>query len=136
MQDADRLLDIAAQALNEAAKSKGPTPRFGGLWLDGFAEISATVAIESIQRSKRVPFSSVLLGLNIFGIGWVLAQNLAVYGSYFEISRKRAATRLPSRTETSSSTTSATRAPFPSTSLSLRRTVDNRATGTSSALRT
>src|SRR5205814_2199959 len=47
------------------------------LELEGFAEISATAAIESIQRSKRVPFSSVLLGLNIFGIGWVLAQNLA-----------------------------------------------------------
>src|SRR5258707_12642576 len=45
--------------------------------LDGFAEISATAAIESIQRSKQVPFSRVLLGLNIPGIGWVLPQNLA-----------------------------------------------------------
>jgi len=45
--------------------------------LEGFAEISATAAIESIQRSKQVPFSRVLLGLNIPGIGWVLAQNLA-----------------------------------------------------------
>jgi DNA ligase (NAD+) len=45
--------------------------------LEGFAEISATAAIESIQRSKGVPFSRVLLGLNIPGIGWVLAQNLA-----------------------------------------------------------
>ena len=47
------------------------------LSLDGFAEISATSAIEAIQGSKQVPFSRVLLGLNIPGIGWVLAQNLA-----------------------------------------------------------
>ncbi len=47
------------------------------LELEGFGEISATAAIESIQRSKRVPFSRVLLGLNITGIGWVLAQSLA-----------------------------------------------------------
>jgi DNA ligase (NAD+) len=47
------------------------------LELEGFAEISASAAIESIQRSKQVPFSRVLLGLNITGLGWVLAQNLA-----------------------------------------------------------
>ncbi len=47
------------------------------LELDGFGEISATNAIEAIQASKQVPFSRVLLGLNITGIGWVLAQNLA-----------------------------------------------------------
>jgi DNA ligase (NAD+) len=48
------------------------------LELDGFGEISATNAIEQIERSRRdVPFSRVLLGLNITGIGWVLAQNLA-----------------------------------------------------------
>ena len=35
------------------------------LELEGFGEISATAAIESIQRSKQVPFSRVLLGLNI-----------------------------------------------------------------------
>ena len=45
--------------------------------LEGFAEISASAAIESIARSKQVPFSRVLLGLNIPGIGWVLARNLA-----------------------------------------------------------
>jgi DNA ligase (NAD+) len=45
--------------------------------LEGFAEISASAAIESIERSKQVPFSRVLLGLNIPGIGWVLARNLA-----------------------------------------------------------
>ena len=48
------------------------------LSLDGFAEISASNAIEQIEASRqRVPFSRVLLGLNISGIGWVLAQNLA-----------------------------------------------------------
>jgi DNA ligase (NAD+) len=47
------------------------------LELDGFAEISATAAIRAIQGSKDVAFSRVLLGLNIPGIGWVLAQNLA-----------------------------------------------------------
>jgi len=45
---------------------------------EGFAEISASNAIEQIEASRtRVPFSRVLLGLNIPGIGWVLAQNLA-----------------------------------------------------------
>ena len=47
------------------------------LELEGFAEISATAAIESIRRSKQVPFFRVLLGLNITGIGWVLARSLA-----------------------------------------------------------
>jgi DNA ligase (NAD+) len=48
------------------------------LELDGFGEISATSAIRQIEASRtRVPFSRVLLGLNITGIGWVLAQNLA-----------------------------------------------------------
>ena len=45
--------------------------------LEGFGEISASAAIEAIQGSKQVPFSRVLLGLNIPGLGWVLAQNLA-----------------------------------------------------------
>ena len=48
------------------------------LELEGFGEISATNAIDQIEASRtRVPFSRVLLGLNISGIGWVLAQNLA-----------------------------------------------------------
>jgi DNA ligase (NAD+) len=47
------------------------------LELDGYAEISATNAIESIQASKAVPFSRVLLGLNIPDVGWVTAQNIA-----------------------------------------------------------
>jgi DNA ligase (NAD+) len=45
--------------------------------LDGYADISATNAIESIQASKAVPFSRVLFGLNIPDVGWVTAQNLA-----------------------------------------------------------
>jgi DNA ligase (NAD+) len=49
------------------------------LELEGFAEISATAAIDSIERSKQVAFSRVLLGLNISGIGWVLARNLAAH---------------------------------------------------------
>ena len=61
------------------------------LELDGFGEISATNAVEQIEASRRrVPFSRVLLGLNIPGIGWVLAQNLA---AHFEtIERLTAAT--------------------------------------------
>jgi DNA ligase (NAD+) len=47
------------------------------LELEGFGEVSAAAAIESIQRSQQVPFSRVLLGLNIPKVGWVLAQNLA-----------------------------------------------------------
>jgi DNA ligase (NAD+) len=45
--------------------------------LDGYADISATNAIESIQASKAIPFSRVLFGLNIPDVGWVTAQNLA-----------------------------------------------------------
>jgi DNA ligase (NAD+) len=59
------------------------------LELEGFAEISATAAIESIQRSKQVAFSRVLLGLNIPGIGWVLARNLA--GHFGDVARLMAA---------------------------------------------
>ena len=47
------------------------------LELEGFAEISAAAAIDAIQASKEVPFSRVLLGLNIPKLGWVLAQSLA-----------------------------------------------------------
>ena len=45
--------------------------------LDGYAEISARNAIESIARSKERPFNRVLFGLNIPKVGWVLARNLA-----------------------------------------------------------
>ncbi len=45
--------------------------------LEGYGEISATSAIESIEASKEVPFHRVLFGLNIPDVGWVTAQNLA-----------------------------------------------------------
>ena len=45
--------------------------------LEGFAEISAARAFESIQRSKEKPFSRVLFGLNIPKVGWVIARSLA-----------------------------------------------------------
>jgi DNA ligase (NAD+) len=47
------------------------------LELDGFGEISATNAINSIAASKEIPFRRVLYGLNIPDVGWVTAQNLA-----------------------------------------------------------
>jgi DNA ligase (NAD+) len=47
------------------------------LEVEGYAEISATNAIESIQASKQVPFNRVLFGLNIPDVGWVTAVNLA-----------------------------------------------------------
>jgi DNA ligase (NAD+) len=47
------------------------------LELDGFQEESASNVIDAIARSKRTPFSRVLLGLNIPDVGWVTAQNLA-----------------------------------------------------------
>lgn len=40
IEDADRLLDIAADALREASAAEGVATRFGGLWLDGFAEMT------------------------------------------------------------------------------------------------
>jgi DNA ligase (NAD+) len=45
--------------------------------LDGYGEISAGKAIESIAASKERPFSRVLFGLNIPQVGWVTARNLA-----------------------------------------------------------
>ena len=45
--------------------------------LDGYAEISATNSIASIEASKQIPFRRVLFGLNIPDVGWVTAQNLA-----------------------------------------------------------
>jgi DNA ligase (NAD+) len=45
--------------------------------LEGYGEISATNAIESIAASKQVPFNRVLFGLNIPDVGWVTAVNLA-----------------------------------------------------------
>jgi len=45
--------------------------------LDGYAEISASNAVASIEASKQIPFRRVLFGLNIPDVGWVTAQNLA-----------------------------------------------------------
>ncbi|HSK16480.1 MAG TPA: NAD-dependent DNA ligase LigA [Gaiellaceae bacterium] len=45
--------------------------------VEGYGEISAANAVESIARSKEKPFNRVLFGLNIPKVGWVLAQNLA-----------------------------------------------------------
>jgi DNA ligase (NAD+) len=45
--------------------------------IEGYGEISAQRAIDSITRSKEQPFSRVLFGLNIPKVGWVLARNLA-----------------------------------------------------------
>jgi len=45
--------------------------------LEGYAELSAARAFESIQRSKEQPFSRVLFGLNIPKVGWVMARSLA-----------------------------------------------------------
>jgi DNA ligase (NAD+) len=47
--------------------------------LDGFAEISAARAFESIQRSKEQPFCRVLFGLNIPKVGWIIARSLALH---------------------------------------------------------
>ena len=47
--------------------------------LEGYAELSASRAYESIQRSKEQPFSRVLFGLNIPKVGWVIARNLALH---------------------------------------------------------
>ena len=47
--------------------------------VEGYAEISATRAIDAIQRSKGQPFQRVLFGLNIPKVGWIMARNLARY---------------------------------------------------------
>jgi DNA ligase (NAD+) len=47
--------------------------------VDGYGEISAGKAVESIQQSKAQPFNRVLFGLNIPKVGWVMAQNLALH---------------------------------------------------------
>jgi DNA ligase (NAD+) len=49
------------------------------LELEGFGEISATNAIESIHASKQIPFFRVLFGLNIPDVGWITARNLALH---------------------------------------------------------
>jgi DNA ligase (NAD+) len=61
------------------------------LELDGYADISATNTIESIERSRQtMPFRRVLFGLNIPDVGWVTAQNLARH--FGDVDRLAAAT--------------------------------------------
>jgi DNA ligase (NAD+) len=47
------------------------------LEVEGYGEISATNAIESIEASKEITFNRILFGLNIPDVGWVTAVNLA-----------------------------------------------------------
>ncbi len=61
------------------------------LEVEGYAEISAARAVESIERSKAQPFSRVLFGLNMPKVGWVLARNLARH--FGTIDRLAAATQ-------------------------------------------
>ena len=61
------------------------------LELDGFGEISATNAVQSIAASKEIPFRRVLFGLNIPDVGWVTAQNLARH--FGSVERLAAATQ-------------------------------------------
>jgi DNA ligase (NAD+) len=49
------------------------------LELEGFGEISARNAIDSIRASKEIPFSRVLYGLNIPDVGWITGRNLALH---------------------------------------------------------
>jgi DNA ligase (NAD+) len=59
--------------------------------LDGYAEISARAAIDSIEVSREtMPFRRVLFGLNIPDVGWVTAQNLARH--FGTVDRLQAAT--------------------------------------------
>ena len=47
--------------------------------LDGYGEISARNAVDSIAASKERPFYRVLFGLNIPKVGWVMARNIALH---------------------------------------------------------
>ena len=59
--------------------------------LDGYGEISARAAIDSIEVSRKtMPFRRVLFGLNIPDVGWVTAQNLARH--FGTVDRLQAAT--------------------------------------------
>ena len=41
LEDSDRLLEVATRQLDAVAQHAGASTRFGGLWLDGFAEMTA-----------------------------------------------------------------------------------------------
>jgi DNA ligase (NAD+) len=47
--------------------------------LDGYGEISARNACDSIAASRERSFQRVLFGLNIPKVGWVMARNLALH---------------------------------------------------------
>jgi DNA ligase (NAD+) len=47
--------------------------------LDGYGEVSARNAVDSIAASKERPFYRVLFGLNIPKVGWVMARNIALH---------------------------------------------------------
>jgi DNA ligase (NAD+) len=47
--------------------------------LDGYGEISARNAVDSIATSTERPFYRVLFGLNIPKVGWVMARNVALH---------------------------------------------------------
>ena len=47
--------------------------------IDGYGELSARNAIESIAGSKERPFHRVLFGLNVPKVGWVMARHLALH---------------------------------------------------------
>jgi DNA ligase (NAD+) len=47
--------------------------------IEGYGEISARSAVESIEQSKQQPFFRVLFGLNIPYVGYVTAQALAFH---------------------------------------------------------
>ena len=52
------------------------------LEMDGFADISATAAIDAIEASKQVPFSRVLLGLNVpVSVGCSHRISRAIWGT-------------------------------------------------------
>jgi len=59
--------------------------------LEGYGEISAQRAIESIEQSKQQPFFRVLFGLNIPYVGFVTAQALTFH--FGSVERLAAATR-------------------------------------------
>ena len=78
--------------------------------LDGYGELSAQSAIDSIDRSRAQPLQRVLFGLNIRNVGWVVAQSLA---GHFASARRLGAASLE---EIRRSTVSAPIGPRPSPS--------------------
>jgi DNA ligase (NAD+) len=59
--------------------------------IEGYGEISARRAVESIAASKERGFNRVLFGLNVPKVGWVMARNLAQH--FGDVDRLMAATQ-------------------------------------------